>query len=61
MGLNHSIQAPCKGCQNRYLHCHSVCKKYLAFREEIFTFNELKKEFQQKRGLTGGKKKNRQP
>ena len=26
--------APCKDCENRVLHCHSTCEKYLAFRQE---------------------------
>ena len=28
------IQAPCKGCADRQLHCHSSCEKYIAFEKE---------------------------
>lgn len=27
--------APCKGCLNRYVGCHSECKKYLDFKKEL--------------------------
>ena len=26
--------APCKGCPDRHLNCHSVCKPYLDYRKE---------------------------
>lgn len=28
------MDAPCKDCTERTLHCHSKCKKYLNFRQE---------------------------
>lgn len=28
------MKAPCKDCTERQLYCHSVCDKYLAFRQE---------------------------
>lgn len=27
--------SPCKGCQERRLHCHSSCEKYLLYRQKI--------------------------
>ena len=26
--------APCKNCQDRKLHCHDRCEKYLAFKKD---------------------------
>jgi hypothetical protein len=28
------MDAPCKDCKDRTLHCHSKCEKYLKFRQE---------------------------
>ena len=27
------INAPCKGCEKRYVGCHSKCPDYLAFKK----------------------------
>lgn len=27
------MQAPCKGCEKRRLHCHSECESYLKYSE----------------------------
>lgn len=27
------MKAPCKGCQDRHLNCHSTCEKYLEFKD----------------------------
>lgn len=32
---------PCKGCKDRYLGCHSKCKKYIEFRKKKDEWNEL--------------------
>ena len=29
---NNRPQSPCKGCENRYVGCHSTCEDYLDFR-----------------------------
>ena len=29
---NNRPQSPCKGCENRYVGCHSNCDDYLEFR-----------------------------
>lgn len=28
-----NILAPCKGCSDRVLHCHSTCTKYKQYKE----------------------------
>lgn len=28
------MNAPCKGCQDRQVGCHSTCEKYLAYQAE---------------------------
>lgn len=27
-------KAPCKGCEDRQVNCHSCCEKYLTYKEE---------------------------
>lgn len=35
----------CKGCEKRYVGCHSKCKLYLEYRSKLNDFNEkIKKE-----------------
>jgi len=29
------MKAPCKGCGERQLHCHSKCEKYLEYRRAL--------------------------
>ena len=43
---NHTFKPnpPCKDCKDRNSECHSTCKIYLDFREELDTFNSLQKE-----------------
>lgn len=36
-------QAPCKGCKDRILGCHSTCKKYLSYRKELNNYNAMVK------------------
>lgn len=41
MILNSSrLQAPCKGCDERELGCHSKCEKYITFRSALDKENE---------------------
>lgn len=28
------IEAPCKDCAKRKLHCHSTCEEYISFRKK---------------------------
>ena len=34
--------APCKGCKDRVLGCHSHCQRYLDFRAEIDRVHEIR-------------------
>ena len=36
-----SVTAPCKGCEDRYVGCHSTCGKYLEYRNVITKEKEL--------------------
>lgn len=47
MDKDEITQAPCKGCENRVLGCHSVCEKYITFRKWLD--NRNKKEIIKKR------------
>lgn len=38
--------APCKDCKKRQLHCHDVCERYAAFKEEIDVANRRRKEYE---------------
>ena len=32
--MNIKAASPCKGCNDRRLHCHSECESYIAFAKE---------------------------
>lgn len=34
------IASPCKDCKDRKLSCHSVCEKYLKFKNELAELKE---------------------
>lgn len=34
------VKAPCKGCSERHVGCHSTCEKYQAFRKEADRLRE---------------------
>lgn len=34
------MKCDCKGCEDRYVGCHSVCEKYKKFQEENEKFRE---------------------
>lgn len=36
--------SPCFGCEERVLGCHSICKKYKAYRQEIDSVNAKRDE-----------------
>ena len=40
-------KAPCLDCKDRKVLCHSTCKKYLYFRQELDRIN--KEEFKKKK------------
>ena len=31
--FSNMMQAPCKGCEERQLHCHSECESYIKYSE----------------------------
>lgn len=33
-------QPPCKGCNDRNMGCHSTCKKYLDWKNEVDALNK---------------------
>lgn len=35
---------PCKGCEKRFLGCHSVCEDYKTFREYMDAINKARFE-----------------
>ena len=35
---------PCKGCQERFVGCHSTCEKYAQMRKEIDELNEKRRK-----------------
>lgn len=34
------IKGPCLNCEERYVGCHSKCKKYQQYRKELDEFND---------------------
>ena len=36
--------SPCKGCENRYIGCHSKCDDYKAFKDTRHQINENRKK-----------------
>lgn len=36
------MMSPCKECPDRFLGCHSTCKRYLTFKESYEHFKEEK-------------------
>lgn len=38
------MNRPCLNCQKRHLGCHSTCKEYKAFKEQLESIHEKKKE-----------------
>lgn len=34
------LDAPCKGCDERYAGCHSKCQKYMEFRNTLDEYNK---------------------
>ena len=45
---------PCLDCEKRTVGCHSSCKEYKDFREELDIKNQLKRDAQQKRNIING-------
>lgn len=39
-----NVAAPCKGCADRHSGCHGSCEKYLAYKEEMAAYNEVKRK-----------------
>lgn len=37
------ITSPCKGCENRYLGCHSKCEDYAKFKQYRERINQNRK------------------
>jgi hypothetical protein len=35
--------SPCKGCQERALHCHNTCEKYAKYRTELSDYEHYRK------------------
>lgn len=43
------MMSPCKGCQNRYIGCHAVCKLYQEYAKERETVRkEREKKIQER-------------
>ena len=38
------IDAPCLGCDDRYLGCHDRCENYKAYKEKSMEINQRKQE-----------------
>lgn len=39
-----SIKTPCKNCDERDVTCHTKCKKYIKYRQEVDRARQQKKE-----------------
>lgn len=45
MKMNYTpINSPCKDCKDRYLGCHSKCKKYNNFKKELAKYHVKEQE-----------------
>lgn len=40
--ITYRTKAPCYGCKDRHLLCHSDCAKYAEFRDEIDEYNDTR-------------------
>ena len=38
------VQAPCKGCADRYTGCHTDCTRYIAFRREADRYKQERRK-----------------
>jgi hypothetical protein len=36
-------KAPCKGCEERYVGCHSKCRKYIDYKTNLDMINKSKR------------------
>lgn len=36
-------KAPCKGCEDRYVGCHSKCRKYIDYKTNLDMINKSKR------------------
>lgn len=43
------IQSPCLGCEDRELHCHSACEKYIEYAAKV---EHARKERQKAQDVT---------
>ena len=35
---------PCKNCIDRTVSCHSTCKRYINYRNELDSFNDMRRK-----------------
>lgn len=38
------LLAPCKGCKNREIDCHSNCEKYACYTKELKRIKEIQRD-----------------
>ena len=53
--------APCLGCDDRILGCHSTCKRYLDFREELEAHNAKVRKIEKENGVFMEIRNNQKP
>ena len=49
---------PCKDCNERYSACHSNCKNYLDYRNNLNNYNDTVRSYKNKENDYKGYKKN---
>lgn len=49
-GVIRKHQAPCLGCENRELGCHSKCNKYKQYSDALAKYKEQERAIKKKEG-----------
>lgn len=53
------IDAPCRGCSDRTIGCHSTCKRYFEYRKRVDEIREAERRRRREEELNGGHYKRR--
>ena len=40
----YGLPTPCQGCKDRFVGCHSICKKYADYRKQVTEISNAKKK-----------------
>lgn len=59
--MNEKESAPCKGCVDRVLHCHSACERYKQYKSLVDAQNQQRRaEYEEKNFAFEAKEKVRE-